>query len=609
MHASRRQILLTAAAAGLASAAPLQAIAAAGPVADPRLSALLDAFVDEILRESPQTATGLGLDKGKYAGLKRRLNDRSAEGRRREIALYKSMGDRLRSVPRAGLKGRDLTLYDTVLYAMDVGAEGGRFAYGQDYANPYVVSQQDGSVANTPEFLNAQHLIETRDDAEAYLARLDQLGAAIDAENARMADAAGRGVIPPDFIIATMLKQLTDARSPEPEASRMVGSLVERAKAKGLEGDWQARAAAIVAQKVYPAIERQIAAAKALQPKATHDAGVWKFKDGADYYRWALKYNTTTDLSPSEIHEIGLRQGREIDAVMDGILKAQGMTQGTVGERMTALTKDPRFLFPNTEAGKRQVVEYIQAKVDEIRPFIPQFSKLGLKAPVEVKPVPKEIEAGAALGYMNFAALDGSRPAIYYVNLSDTSNWPKYTLASLSMHEALPGHAWQGAYLAERSSEIHTIASLIGFGAFTEGWALYSEQLADEVGLYKDDPFGRLGYLQAIRFRCARLVVDTGLHDKRWSREKAIQELAGATGRSVGAATSEIDRYCASPGQACAYKVGHNEMVRLREKAKAALGPRFDLRDYNDAVVTTGGTPLAVLETVIDRYIAGAKAA
>jgi uncharacterized protein (DUF885 family) len=608
MHASRRQILLSAAAAGFATAAPLRALAAAGPVSDPRLSALLDAFVDEILRESPQTATGLGLDKGKYAALKRQLNDRSAEGRRREIALYKGMGDRLRSVPRASLKGRDLTLYDTVLYAMDVGAEGGRFAYGQDYANPYVVSQQDGSVANTPEFLNAQHLIETRDDAEAYLARLDQLGAAIDAENARMADAAGRGVIPPDFILATTLKQLTDARSPEPGSTRLVGSLVERTKAKGLEGDWQGRAAAIVAQKVYPAIERQIAAVKALQPKATHDAGVWKFKDGADYYRWALKYNTTTNLSPSEIHEIGLRQGREIDAVMDGILKAQGMTQGTVGERMTALTKDPRFLFPNTEAGKRQVVEYIQAKVDEIRPFIPQFSKLALKAPVEVKPVPKEIEAGAALGYMNFAALDGSRPAIYYVNLSDTSNWPKYTLASLSMHEALPGHAWQGAYLAERNSEIHTIASLIGFGAFTEGWALYSEQLADEVGLYKDDPFGRLGYLQAIRFRCARLVVDTGLHDKRWSREKAIQELAGATGRSVGAATSEIDRYCASPGQACAYKVGHNEMVRLREKAKAALGPKFDLRDYNDAVVTTGGAPLAVLETVIDRYIAGAKA-
>jgi uncharacterized protein (DUF885 family) len=210
---------------------------------------------------------------------------------------------------------------------------------------------------------------------------------------------------------------------------------------------------------------------------------------------------------------------------------------------------------------------------------------------------------------MNFAALDGSRPAIYYVNLHDTGNWPKYTLASLSMHEALPGHAWQGAYLAERASEVHTIASLINFGAFTEGWALYAEQLADEAGLYAEDPMGRLGYLQALRFRAARLVVDTGLHDKRWTREHAIEWMVAATGRSAGAITSEVDRYCASPGQACAYKTGHNEIVRLREKAKGALGPRFDLRDFDDAVVTTGGAPLTVLESVIDRYITGAKRA
>jgi uncharacterized protein (DUF885 family) len=176
------------------------------------------------------------------------------------------------------------------------------------------------------------------------------------------------------------------------------------------------------------------------------------------------------------------------------------------------------------------------------------------------------------------------------------------------MHEALPGHAWQGAYLAEHSSEIHTISSLINFGAFTEGWALYAEQLADEAGLYADDPMGRLGYLQALRFRCARLVVDTGLHDQRWTREKAIAWMTAATGRSTNAITSEVDRYCASPGQACAYKTGHNEIVRLRAKAMAALGPRFDLRDFNDAVVTTGGTPLSVLETVIDRYVAGVKA-
>jgi len=604
----RRQLLLSTLAAG-AAAAPLGAFAAEGEgVSDPRLAKLLDAFVEEMLANDPQTATGIGKDKGPRAGLKRRLNDVSTGGRTRQIAGYADRAKRLRAIPRASLKGRDLTTYDSVLYAMDVGAEGGRFGYGRDYANPYVVSQQDGTVANTGEFLNSQHLIEAKDDAEAYLARLEQVDTALDQESDRIKDAAGKGVVLPDFLLATALKQGQDLRAQDAAATRLVGSLVERAKAKGIDGDWQARATAIVAQQVFPALERQLAVLKALQPQATHDAGVWKFRDGADYYRWGLKYNTTTDRTPAEIHQTGLDQGAQIDAMMDGILKGQGYTQGTVGERMGALTRDPKFLFPNTDAGRREVIAYIEGKIAAIRPFIPKFSKLGLKAPVEVKRVPPEIEAGASLGYMNFAALDGSRPAIYYVNLKDTGLWPKYTLASLSMHEALPGHAWQGAYLAERNSEIHTISSLINFGAFTEGWALYAEQLADEVGLYADDPMGRLGYLQALRFRAARLVVDTGLHDKRWTREHAIEWMTAATGRSIGAITSEVDRYCASPGQACAYKTGHNEVVRLRAKAMAALGPRFDPRDFNDAVVTTGGCPLSVLETVIDRYVAGVKA-
>jgi uncharacterized protein (DUF885 family) len=601
----RRQLVL----ATLAAAAPLPALALEGEgVSDPRLAKLLDAFVEEILVDSPETATGLGKDKGPRAGLKRRLDERSSDARAKQIAAYADRAKRLKAIPRASLKGRDLTTYDTVLYAQEIGAEGGRFAYGRDYANPYVVSQQDGVVGNIGEFLNAQHLIETRDDAEAYLARLEQVGSRLDQESDRIKDAAGKGVILPDFLLATTLTVENTLRAQNPAATRLVGSLIDRAKAKGIDGDWQARATAIVAEKVFPALERQIAVLKAQQPRATSDAGCWKFPDGGDYYRWSLKYNTTTARTPAEIHKTGLDQGAEIDARMDTILKAQGYKQGTVGERMGALTRDPKFLFPDTEDGRRQVIAYIEGRIAAIRPYLPKISKLGLKAPVEVRAVPKEIQDGAGLGYMNFAALDGSRPAIYYVNLKNIDNWPKYTLASLSMHEALPGHAWQGAYLAERPGEIHTIASLMNFGAFTEGWALYAEQLADETGLYDDDPMGRLGYLQALRFRAARLVVDTGLNDLRWTREKAIEVLAGATGRSTNAARSEVDRYCASPGQACAYKTGHNEIVRLREKARAALGPKFDLRDFDDAIVTTGGTPLSVLEGVIDRYVMAAKA-
>jgi uncharacterized protein (DUF885 family) len=205
---------------------------------------------------------------------------------------------------------------------------------------------------------------------------------------------------------------------------------------------------------------------------------------------------------------------------------------------------------------------------------------------------------------MNSGSLDGSRPSTYYINLHDTANWPRFTLPSLTYHETIPGHVWQGAFITERHT-LPLINTMLGFNAYVEGWALYAEQLADEVGLYADDPLGQLGYLQGQQFRACRLVVDTGLHAKRWTREQAVDWMVAATGRTKGAMTSEVDRYCSNPGQACGYKVGHTEILRLREKAKAAMGPRFDVRDFNDAVVTAGVVPLTVLSTVIDGYIAG----
>ena len=608
MTLDRRQLLLTATAAGLTAAAPLSALAAAtGPVADPKLAALFDAFVDEMLHNSPESATSKGLDTGDRAGLKSRLSDASAAGRAREVAAYADRRRRLAAIDRAGLTGQDVTLYDTVLYAQDMGAQGGKFSYGLDGANPYVISQQNGAIFGIPEFLNSQHAINTKADADAYLARLEALAGVMDQEGERVRADSAAGVVPPDYLLANALGQMAKARAVPADQTRLVRSLAERAAAKGVVGDYAAQASAIVSGKLFPALDRQIAALTASQAKAGHDAGVWRLPHGAAYYAWALREGTTTTRTAADIHQMGLDQGAAIDAQMDTLLKAQGLTQGSVGERMTALTKDPRFLYPNTDAGRADLIAYLNGRIAAIRPYLPKLSKLGLKAEVMVKAVPKEIEAGAGLGYMNFAALDGSRPAIYYVNLMDTGNWPRFTLSSLTMHEAVPGHAWQGAYLAERRDKIPTISSMMGFNAFVEGWALYAEQLADEVGLYNDDPLGRLGYLQAQRFRAARLVVDTGLHDKRWGREQAITWMTAATGRSTGAVTSKVDRYCASPGQACGYKVGHTEILRLREKAKAALGPKYDIRDYDDAVVTTGGTPLAVLESVIDRYIAAAK--
>jgi uncharacterized protein (DUF885 family) len=603
----RAFVFSSAAAAGLA-AAPWPAFAAV----DTRLAALLDAIAWDVLADSPETLSYLGLDTGAHAGARSRLADRSAAARARGIADVAKHRRTLATINRGTLSGNDGLLYDSVAYMLSNAAAGTRFAYGGlgpfGGGNPYVISQQDGAYQGIPEFLDSVHRIENRADAEAYISRLAAFPVALDQETQQARQDAARGVVPPDFILDTTLGQLRDLRATPAAKARLVTSLTRRTAEKGIAGNWGRRASALVSASVYPALDRQIAALAGLRTKAKHDAGIWKLPHGEAYYRWLLQYSTSTSLSPDEIHRMGLEQGAELDARMDAVLKSQGLTQGSVGERLSALTRDPRQLFPNTDAGRGEAVAYVESKIAQLRAMLPQVSKMQMRADVTVKRVPPDIESGAALGYMQFASLDGKRPAIYYINLKSTTNWPKFTIPSLSAHEGLPGHTWQGAYVAEHREDVPLIASLMGFNAYTEGWALYSEQLVDELGFYKDDPFGQIGMFQALRFRASRLVTDTGLHAKRWSREKAIDYMASTTGRARPAITSEVDRYCASPGQACGYKVGHTEIVRLREKARAALGPRFDVRDYDDAVIKAGAVPLTVLATAIDDYIAAAKA-
>jgi uncharacterized protein (DUF885 family) len=300
---------------------------------------------------------------------------------------------------------------------------------------------------------------------------------------------------------------------------------------------------------------------------------------------------------------MGLDQLSELSAQMDPLLRAQGLTQGSVGERMTALGKDPRFLFPNNDAGRAQILEYIGQRVDDVRGRLPRAFATLVPGNLIVKRVPPEIEAGAPGGYAAAGSIDGTIPGNYYINLRDTSMWPKYALPTLTYHEGIPGHIWQGEY----TYKLPLIRSLLAFNAYSEGWALYAEQLADELGVYDQDPIGRLGYLQSMSFRACRLVVDTGLHSKRWTRAKAIDWFATTNGSTVEEVSGEVDRYCAWPGQACGYKVGHNEINRLRRKAMAALGDRYDLRSFDDALVKGGAVPLTQLERVIDDYIKSLK--
>jgi uncharacterized protein (DUF885 family) len=309
-------------------------------------------------------------------------------------------------------------------------------------------------------------------------------------------------------------------------------------------------------------------------------------------------------MTPDEVHQLGQQQVVELQAQMDGILKGLGYTTGTVGARMTALGDDRRFQFPDNDTGRAQILAFIQERLTTIRAVLPQAFATLVKGHLEVRRLPPEEEPGAPGAYGGAGSIDGSIPGKYWINLRTTRLHSRYSLPTLTHHEAIPGHVWQGEY----SNQLPLVRTLLAFNAYSEGWALYAEQLADELGVYEGDPVGRLGYLQSIAFRACRLVVDTGLHAKRWTRQQAIEWFATTNGSGIDEVTSEVDRYCSWPGQACGYKVGHSEINRQRERAKAALGERYDLRRFNDMVVQGGNVPLDVLALNVDDLIARSRA-
>ncbi|WP_374471146.1 DUF885 family protein [Phenylobacterium sp.] len=577
---------------------------------DARLRALLDAFWEEDLDESPTTATVLGLDVGPRAAQRSRLDDGSSAGRARWVAARRARLGRLKAIDPAKLSPAGRADLDVVVYAYTTIAEGGeRFTYGEaasgfSYApySPYVLSQLSGAYQSIPDFLDSVHPVKTAADAEAYLARLEAFAGALDANTADFRKDAARGVLAPDFALDATLAQLRKLREPAPAAAGLVTSLTRRTAEAKIPGDWAGRAAAIMSGKVYPALDRQIAAVQALRPQARPDPGVWKLPDGEAFYAGALAFQTTTTLTPDQAHELGLKQVADLEAQIDALLRAQGLTAGTVGERVTQLSKRPDQLYPNTDAGRAELLQALNEQTEAIRRKMPLAFRTLPKSPVEIVRVPPEIQDGAPNGYATPPTLDGSRPGRFYINLKDTAEWPKFTLPTLTYHEALPGHQWQGSITLE-SKDIPRLRQLgLGFAAHGEGWGLYAEQLADELGAYQGDPLGRIGYLQSLQFRAVRVVVDTGMHAKRWSRERATDYMVEKTGFVRSRAQREIDRYAIWPGQACSYKIGHTEWVRIREEAKARAGSRFDIKVFHD-VLLRGSMPLVVLErTVKEMY-------
>ena len=603
---SRRQALgaLSASVATIALPATARAmVQGAAPAGEANVVALLDSIGENLLALSPEGATSLGIDTGPRAHLRAQLADRSQAGQDKVAATLRADLARADAVNASGLSHSTRTSVEVVKSAYRVALDGfaqpyGDVAVGGWRNTPYVVIQNVGAYLDIPRFLDTDHRIEKAEDAEAYISRLESYAVQLDGELARLKAAAGKGLIAPAFLIDKATNQLKMTI----EGTRGGGGLVEsiERRTKNIPGNWAERARSIAQQKVTPALERQLAELTAQRARATMDAGMWARPHGPEFYHWALRASTTTKMTPDEIHQMGLDQVAELHGRMDPILKKLGYTKGTVGARMIALSDDPRYKFAEGDPGRAEIMAFIQERLKIIRAELPRAFRTLVRGNLEVKRLPPEEEPGAPGAYGGAGSIDGTIPGKFWINLRTTDLHRKYDLPDLTHHEAIPGHVWQGEY----SNQLPLIRTMLAFNAYSEGWALYAEQLADELGVYDEFEVGRLGYLQSLAFRAIRLVVDTGLHHKRWTREQGVRYFVETNGSKPEEVASEVDRYCSWVGQACGYKIGHTEIVRQRSRAQAALGARYDLRDFDDTVVKGGNVPLDVLARNVDEYIA-----
>ena len=568
-----------------------------GGSGDAALNALFDQIFQEQIKSSPGFATALGLDKGSNARLRATFDPKPyPQSRAEDVARNRKALGAVRAISPATLSATASLNREIVIYDLETRLLAPTKFDMDSVQSPYLISQQDGAYFSIPDFLNSQHPIETASDAEAYLSRLSDFAKLLDFETAEQKRVAARGLLAPGWSLDLALGQMAKLRAPAPPESGLVKSVADRAASKAIPGDWAARATRIVEREVYPALDRQIAAVRALRPTTRPGDGAVRLPNGDAIYAAALGQATTTTMTPDEVHRLGLSQVAEYTALLDTVLKQAGFATGTVGERLAALNSNPQQLYPNTDEGRTRLIADLNKNVQEMQARLPvAFATLPTQ-PLEIRRVPPDIQDGAPNGYYNGASLDGSRPAIYWINLKSTGDWPRYSLPSLTYHEGVPGHHLQIS-LAQTSKDIPMLRKISFYSSYIEGWGLYAEQLADEIGGYSG--IEKAGYLQSFLFRSARLVVDTGLNSKGWSREQAVDYMTKTTGFPRGRVQREVERYCASIGQACSYKVGHLAWLRARENAKKILGSKFDIRQFHD-VLKDGAMPLTILERRVE---------
>lgn len=533
-----------------------------------------------------------------------KLDDASPQHAAKMAALVRDADATLKRYDRKSLDAEGKLSYDVLKYFLDMQVEGDRF---RDYDFP--VNQMFGVQSSLPNFMAQTHQINDVGDAKNYIARLDLFPQKFEQTIQSLKLRESEKILPPQFTVEEVIQQMTNFIAVPAKSNMLYTTFVAKLDKlppekvdQATRNDLLNAVATSIDDKVYPAYRDLIAYFKALQPKAQGNFGVWHLPDGDAFYAYAVREHTTTDMTPEQVHQLGLTEVARISKQMDEILQAQGLTEGSIGARVQQLAHAPGATYPNTPAGKQAMLARYQEILDEVNKGLGSAFDVRPKLGVEVKRVPEFSEKTAPGAYYEAGSFDGSRPGVFYANLRDTAETPKWAMRTLAYHEGIPGHHFQ-ITIAQELKGVPFFRRVLPFTAYAEGWALYAERLAWELGFEKD-PLDNLGRLRDEMMRAVRLVVDSGIHYKRWTREQAIAYMMENTGMAESDVTAEVERYFVNPGQALAYKAGMLKILELREKAKLALGEKFNLGQFHDQVLTHGSLPLALLERVIDDWIA-----
>jgi uncharacterized protein (DUF885 family) len=575
----------------------------------------IDWFFERVLVElaldDPELLSRIGvLDGIGIRGHNARLSDGSEARTEKLIAKARRDLETLRRYDRAVLEGQRALSYDIMEGFLELVPEWERWRY-----HGYPMNQLFGIQNGLPTFMATIHRVEDRKGAEHYIARLAQfdrrLGDALEDVQRREA----RGIIPPTFVVEKVLEEMQGFVGVPARENLLftaldghLETLVEQGTISEAErAELGQRAEAEILATVYPVYGRLIDYYQSLLPRTGGNHGVWVLPDGEAFYAFMVRLMTTTDMSPEEIHRIGLSEVSRIGTEMDAILRAQGYGEGTIGERIHRLKADPAQLYADSDEGRARIIADYQAIIDEIDAGLGDSFDVRPVMGVKVERIPEFREGGSALAYYQPPSLDGARPGVFYINLREMGDLPRFGMRTLAYHEAIPGHHFQ-ITIAQELKGLPLFRRMLPLPAYSEGWALYTEQLAWELG-FLEDPLDNLGRLQAEMFRAVRLVVDTGLHAMGWTREQTIEYMIEHTGMGEFEVVTEIERYLVMPAQALAYKLGMIRILELRERAQVALGEDFRLAEFHNVVLTNGALPLDRLEQVVDEWLELRRAA